>query len=89
MTPEKPLDDEMFINSNFPVNRPIQRTGVKTLMINPLSSASVLSQAVIPQSAAQSKPQQASSPESQDTVQLSAKAKAQSSGDVDHDGDSH
>ena len=30
MTPEKPLDDEIFINSNFPVNGPIQKAGVKT-----------------------------------------------------------
>jgi hypothetical protein len=57
-------------------------------MINPVSSASVVSQAV-PQSTAQSKPQQASSSEPRDSVHLSSKAQAQSSGDVDHDGDSH
>ena len=55
-------------------------------MINPVSSASVLSQAVATQNTAQSKP---ASSEPQDTVQLSSKAQAQSSGDVDHDGDSH
>jgi hypothetical protein len=57
-------------------------------MINPVSSASAVSQAVPTQNTAQSKPQPAAS-EPQDTVQLSAKAQAQSSGDVDHDGDSH
>jgi hypothetical protein len=57
-------------------------------MINPVSSATVVSQAVPTQNTAQSKPQPASS-EPQDTVQLSSKAQAQSSGDVDHDGDSH
>ena len=55
-------------------------------MISPVSSASVVSQAVPTQNTAQSRPQPASS-EPQDTVQLSSKA--QSSGDVDHDGDSH
>jgi hypothetical protein len=54
-------------------------------MINPVSSASVVPQAV--QSAPQSKPQQAASSEPKDTVHLSSQAKA--SGDVDHDGDSH
>jgi hypothetical protein len=58
-------------------------------MINPISSASVISQAVAPQSAAQSKPQPPSSSDQQDSVQLSPKAQAQASGDVDHDGDSH
>ena len=58
-------------------------------MINPVSSATLVSQAVPTQNTAQSKPQQASSSEPQDTVQLSSKAQAQSSGDVDHDGDSH
>jgi len=58
-------------------------------MINPVSSASVVSQAVPAGNAAPSKPQPASSSEPQDTVQLSAKAQAQSAGDVDHDGDSH
>ncbi len=58
-------------------------------MINPVTSAPVLSQAVPPQNTAQPKPQQASSSASPDTVQLSPKALAHSSGDVDHDGDSH
>ena len=58
-------------------------------MINPVSSASAVSQAVLPQNPAQSKPQQASSSEPRDTVQLSSKAQAHSSGDVDHDGDNH
>jgi hypothetical protein len=58
-------------------------------MINSVSSASAISQAVLPQNTAQAKPQQASSAAPQDSVQLSAKAQAQSSGDVDHDGDSH
>jgi len=58
-------------------------------MINPISSASVVSQAVPTQNTAQAKPQPASSSEPQDTVQLSSKAQAQSSGDVDHDGDNH
>jgi hypothetical protein len=55
-------------------------------MINPVSSASVIPQAVLTQNTAQSKPQQASSSTPQDTVNLSPKAQA--SGDVDHDGDS-
>jgi len=58
-------------------------------MINPVSSASAVSQAVPAQNTAQSKPQPASSSEPQDTVQLSSKAQAHASGDVDHDGDSH
>ena len=53
MTPEEPLDDEMFINSNFLANGPIQKAGVKTNMINPVSSASAASQAVAPQNTAQ------------------------------------
>ena len=56
-------------------------------MISPVSSTSAPSQPVLQNSAAP-KPQQTSSP-SQDTVQLSAKAQAHASGDVDHDGDSH
>jgi hypothetical protein len=56
-------------------------------MISPISSSSALPQSVAP--TAQPKPQQASSSEPQDTVQLSAKAQAHASGDVDHDGDSH
>ncbi len=55
-------------------------------MINPVSSAPAASQAVAPQNTAQSKPQPAS-PDPKDSVHLSPKA--QSSGDVDHDGDSH
>ena len=58
-------------------------------MINPVSSASVASQAVAPQNTAQSKPQPAASSDPKDSVQLSPKAQAQASGDVDHDGDSH
>jgi hypothetical protein len=58
-------------------------------MINSVSSSSAVSQAILPQNTAQAKPEKASSPEPQDSVQLSSKAKAQSSGDVDHDGDSH
>ena len=56
-------------------------------MINPVSSTSVVPPAV--QSAPQSKPQQAAPSEPKDTVHLSSQAKAQASGDVDHDGDSH
>jgi hypothetical protein len=89
MTPEERLDDEMFINSNFPANEPIQKAGDKTNMINPVSSASAVSQAVAPQNTAQPKPQQTSPSEPKDSVQLSPKAQAQTSGDVDHDGDSH
>jgi hypothetical protein len=89
MTLEQPLNDEMFINSNFVAKGPIQEAGVKTNMINPVSSASAISQAVAPQNAAQAKPQPASSSEPNDSVQLSPKAQAQASGDVDHDGDSH
>jgi hypothetical protein len=57
-------------------------------MISPVSSTSAPSQPVLQNSAAP-KPQQTSSSPSQDTVQLSAKAQAHASGDVDHDGDSH
>jgi hypothetical protein len=88
MTSEKLPDDDVFINSNFPVNGPIQKTGVRTNMINSVSSASAVSQAVLPQ-ITQAKAQQASASESLDSVQLSSKAQAQASGDVDHDGDSH
>jgi len=56
-------------------------------MINPVSSASAVSQAVAPQNTAQAKPQPAASSEAKDSVQLSPKAQA--SADVDHDGDSH
>jgi hypothetical protein len=59
-------------------------------MINPVSSASVVSQAALTQNTAEAKVQPASSSEPKDSVQLSPKAPAaQSSGDVDHDGDSH
>ena len=58
-------------------------------MINPVSYASAVSQAVTPQNTAQAKPQPASSSEPKDWVQLSPKAQTQSSGDVDHDGNSH
>jgi hypothetical protein len=58
-------------------------------MINPVSSASPLAEAVAPQNGQQAKPQPASSSEPKDSVQLSPKAQAQASGDVDHDGDSH
>ena len=87
MTPEEQLDDEMFINSNFLANGPIQKAGVRTNMINPVSSASAVSQAVAPQNTAQAKPQPAASSEPKDSVQLSAQAQA--SDDVDRDGDSH
>jgi hypothetical protein len=58
-------------------------------MISPVSSAPVTPQAVVPHNGAPSKPQQASPSAPQDTVQLSSKAQAHASGDVDHDGDSH
>ena len=89
MTPEEPSDDGLFINSNFLAKGPIQRAGVKANMINPVSSASPVSQAVTPQNTAQAKPQPASSSEPKDSVQLSPKAQARASGDDDHDGDSH
>jgi hypothetical protein len=56
-------------------------------MINPVSSAPTASQRVAPQNTAQSKPQPATSSDPKDSVQLSPKAQA--TGDVDHDGDSH
>lgn len=89
MTAEEPLDDEMFINSNFLAEGPIQRAGVKTNMISPVSSASAASQALASQNRVQAKPKPASSSEPKDTVQLSPKAQAHASGDIDHDGDSH
>jgi len=89
MTPEERLNDEMFINSNFLANGSIHKAGVKTNMINPVSSASAALQAVAPQNTAQARPQPASSSAPKDSVQLSPKAQAQASGDVDHDGDSH
>jgi hypothetical protein len=58
-------------------------------MISSISSASVVSQAVAPQNTVQARPQSASASEPRDSVQLSSKALAQSSGDVDRDGDSH
>jgi hypothetical protein len=30
MTPEEPLDDDVFINANFLAKPPIQKAGVKT-----------------------------------------------------------
>jgi hypothetical protein len=89
MTPEEPRDDDMFTNSNFVASGPIRKSGVRTHMINPVSSATAVSQAVPTQNTAQAKPQAASSSEPKDSVQLSPKAQAQASGDVDHDGDSH
>jgi len=56
-------------------------------MINPVSSASALSQAIAPQNAAQARLQPAALSEPKDSVHLSPQAQA--SGDVDHDGDSH
>jgi hypothetical protein len=67
----------------------VQEAGFKTNMINPVSSASAVSQAVAPQNTAQAKPQPAASSEPKDSVQLSPKAQAQASADVDHDDDSH
>ena len=58
-------------------------------MINPVSSTSAVSEAVAPQNTAQSKPHPASFYEDKDSVQLTPKALAETSGDVDHDGDSH
>jgi hypothetical protein len=54
-------------------------------MISPVSSHPAVPAT---QRAPQSKPQASPAPQ-QDTVQLSAKAHAHASGDVDHDGDSH
>jgi hypothetical protein len=75
------------IRSSFSEEWPIWRTGAKKQMINPVSSASVVTPTV--QSAPQPKAQQAASAEPKDTVHLSSQAKAQASGDADHDGDSH
>ena len=58
-------------------------------MINTVSSASAVAPAVALQNTAQAKPQPASSAQPKDSVQLSPKAQALASGDVDHDGDSH
>lgn len=58
-------------------------------MVSPISSASAPIEAVSLQNATPAKPHQASTGQSQDTVQLSATAQAQAAGDVDHDGDSH
>ena len=58
-------------------------------MINPVSSASAVPQAFATNNAVQTRPQPASSSAPQDSVQLSPRAQAQASGDVDHDGDSH
>jgi hypothetical protein len=89
MTPEEPLDDDVFINANFLANGPIQTQEARPHMINPVSSAPAASQAVAPQNSAQSKPQPATSSGPKDSVQLSPTAQTQASGDVDHDGDSH
>lgn len=58
-------------------------------MIGPISSSSAVSQTIAPQNTVQSKSQAPASSDQQDSVQLSPQAKAQASGDVDHDGDSH
>lgn len=89
MTPEKPLDDDVFIHLNFLANGRYRKQETRPHMIIPVSSASAASQAVAPQNTAQAKPQPATSSEPKDSVQLSPKAQAQASGDVDHDGDSH
>jgi hypothetical protein len=89
MTSEKPQDDNLFISSTSHQTGRYGKPGVKTYMIDPVSSATAVSQALPTHNTAQAKPQPPSSSEPQDTVQLSAKAQAQSSGDVDHDGDSH
>jgi hypothetical protein len=70
----------------FPENGRYEEQEPKA-MINPVSSASVVTPTV--QSARQPKPQRAAPTEPKDTVHLSSQAKAQASGDVDHDGDSH
>jgi hypothetical protein len=60
--------------------------GKQEMTISSVSSASIHSDSHVP---TQSKPPEHSSPsQRQDSVELSAKAKA-SLGDVDHDGDSH
>jgi hypothetical protein len=87
--PEEPPDDKMFINSNFLPNGRYSKQESRRTMINSVSSASAASHAVAPRNAAQAKPHPASSSEPKDSVQLSPKAQAQASGDVDHDGDSH
>jgi hypothetical protein len=88
MTPGEPLDDDVFINAGFLAKGADTESRVKfAYMINPVSSASGTSQAVAPQNTAQSKPQPATSSDPKDSVQLSPKAQA--TGDVDHDGDSH
>jgi hypothetical protein len=90
MTPKEPLDDDVFINANFCAKRADTKSrSQKSHMINPVSSTSAASQAVAPQNTAQSKPQQATSSDPKDSVQLSPRAQTQASGDVDHDGDSH
>ncbi len=58
-------------------------------MTNPVSSTSAASQASSVQNGISAKPHPAPAEQSQDTVQLSAKAQAHPAGDVDHDGDSH
>jgi hypothetical protein len=57
-------------------------------MMNPLSSATLISQVPSPQTTAQSRPPQASSSGPQDTIHLSSAAQTHVSQDIDHDGDS-
>jgi len=75
------------ISMEMTTGRADKRQEVKKHMINPVSSASAASQAV--QNSIPAKPHPAAAEQSQDTVQLSAKAQAHTAGDVDHDGDSH
>jgi hypothetical protein len=89
MTLEEPLDDKMFIDSNFLQMCRYRKRESQPNMINPVSSASAVSQAAAPPNTAQARPQPASSSEPKDSVQLSPQAQAQASGDADHDGDSH
>jgi len=76
-----------WVNSNISA---IDRYAIQeqATMINPVSSASATPQALPAQTVVQPKAQKSSEP-AQDTVHLSAAAKAAASGDVDHDGDSH
>ncbi len=89
MTPEEPLDDDMFINTNFLANRPIQKAGVKTAYDQSSFFRIGSITGRCPAESGASKPQPATSSEPKDSVQLSPKGQAQASGDVDYDGDSH
>jgi len=90
MTSGEPLDDEMFINSNFlALFSQRGRYRKQWVKYNQSSFFRFGSIAVAPQNTAQAKPQPASSSEPKDSIQLSPKAQAQPSGDVDYDGDSH